>query len=212
MFNPRPPLRYKVSSWRQLPECLSNNSKELHIHLTDFYNNPSMCGFRISVDHDRFGTVFACVLNARGEMITPSSPFGFNELSPEQILRELRRFGFFIEYRPNKHLPGPQIEYIITLRGLGYDKLRKISVWEEAPSGCKTAKTYLVAFQSYPLDSWLSDSYCPSKQEFTEALVNGTACNLTEICKTKSFNWNWLDYVANIDDIIRDNADDMINW
>ena len=206
------PLRYKISSWRQLPDCLSNNSKLLHIHLSDFINNRNLLGFRITVEHDTFGTLFACVLNASGDIITPGYDYVPYELSPDAILKELEKFGYFITYEPVASLPGNQIEYLITLRGLGYDKLRKLSVWKNGLSGKESSPVKLVAFQSDPHGDWLNNAYCPSDKEFYNALMDGTAANLTEICKTKKFRWDWLDFVANIDDIIKENADEMIHY
>lgn len=210
MFSSTMPLRYKISSWNQLPECLSNNSRDLQLHVSSFKGGPTLEGFRIRVDHKLYGTLFACTIDARGEIITPCEVYGLKELTTSQILQQLARFGFFIEYSPNKHLSGPQIDYLMTLRGLGYDKIRLLTVWNRTTGRVDTARTYVVAFQSYPLDSWLSDTYCPSDEEFTKALVCGSACNLTEISKTRQFKWDWLNFVANIDDIIADNAYDMI--
>ena len=28
-------LRYKISSWKELPQCMSNNSRKLHLHVID---------------------------------------------------------------------------------------------------------------------------------------------------------------------------------
>lgn len=204
------PLRYKISSWRQLPECLSNNSRHLKIHLTDFFNNRHLRGFRISVDHDTMGTLFACILHARGDIVTDGYEFEKCELSTEEILRELKKFGFLITYHPNQNLPSAQLEYLISLRGLRYDKIRILNVWDLSSAGIKEYKTYIVAFMSDPHGDWLNNGYCPSLKEFSKALIDGTACNLTEVSKTRCFRWDWLNFVANIDDIIKENADDMI--
>ena len=210
------PLQYRISIWRQAKECLSNNSQKLHIHTTDFISNDKLQGFRISVDHEIFGTLFACVLNARGLIVSDldatdpllEDPI-YYELSTQQILQELRKYGFWIEYNPREALPGDQLDYLMTLKGLNYDKIRVMNTWT-APRGVKEFKTNIVVFNSTKHRYWLNNDYAPSEKEFTQALLDGSAANLTEICKTKKFRWDWLDYVANIDDIIRDNAGDNI--
>ena len=209
------PLRYNISSWRQLPQCKSNNSKNLHLHVTDYIDNHLLMGFRISVEHSVYGILFACVLNARGDIVTytdPNVPAGnpvTHELTTKQILEELHKYGFFITYNPREHLPSSQLEYLMTLKGLHYDKLRVLHV-HEYKNGANQARRYLVAFKSCKHRQWLNNDYSPSLKEFTDAVVEGSATNLTEICETKQYRWDWLDYVANIDDIIRDNAGDNI--
>lgn len=210
MISQGQPLRFKISSWRQLVGCVSNNNCDLHIHVTDFYNNDILRGFRISVDHDSFGTVFACVLQARGTMITETAEYGESELSADSIIAELAKYGFLVTYAPNENLSSGQLEYLMTLKNLGYDKIRIINPWTSA-NGEKEFEPKVVAFQSSPLGDWLNNAYSPYIDEFTKALLDGTAVNLTYISKTKKYRWDWLkDFVGNIDDIIQDNADDMI--
>lgn len=204
------PLRYKISSWRQLPQCLSNNSSALHIRVTDFINNEFLRGFRISVVHETYGTLFACVLHARGTIITEAAEYGAKELQISGILAELEKYGFLITYAPNEKLPGGQLEYLATLRHLGYDKIRILNVWSNNVEGTKEWAPKVVAFSSKRLGDWLNNAYSPHERELYKALIDGSAANLTEICKTKKYRWDWLDFVANIDDVLCDNADDLI--
>lgn len=210
------PLRYNISSWRQLPQCLSNNSRHLHIHTTDFmFSDPDYAhplrGFRISVDHEFYGTLFACMLNAKGDIVSPintdcmiEGPISY-ELSTSEILSELAKFGFIISYEPRKHLSGSQLQYLMTLKGLHFDKLRRLAV-----NALNDTKVYLVVFNSKDHPQWLNNGYSPNKHEFSNALLAGTALNISEILDSKRYSWDWLDYVANIDDILKDNAGDNI--
>ena len=204
------PLRYRISSLRQLPCCLSNNSHSLKIHVSDFTNNDLLEGFRITVEHPTMGILFACLLDAKGTFITgldKKSPS--HEFTIDQILAELRKFGFLIEYRPALNLSGDQIQYLMTLNKLGFDKIRILNVWKTVREE-KSFTWYVVAFRACPHGDWLNDGYSPSQKEFQAALMNGTAMNLTDVSKTRQFRWDWLDYVANIDDLIRVNADDGV--
>lgn len=205
------PLRYKISSWRQLPNCLSNNSRELRIHITDFFNNEELRGFRISLEHTTMGVLFCCVLQARGSLITDEDAYGASELSPTEILKELYKYGFYITYEPITALSGNLLDYLITLDKLGYDKIRVLNVWHYTKNGSQESDTKIVAFQANPLGNWLNNGYSANEKEFLEALNAGTAINLTDTSRTKNFRWDWLyGNVLNIEDVIEDNADQMI--
>ena len=205
------PLRYNISSWRQLPNCLSNNSRALRIHVTDFFNNEELRGFRISLEHTTMGVLFCCVLQARGSIVTDEDEYGASELSPEEILRELKKYGFDITYEPVKGLSGNLLDYLITLDKLAYDKIRILNVWHYNKNGMQESETKVVAFQANPHGDWLNNGYSASEKEFIQALNDGTAINLTDMSRTKNFRWDWLyGNVLSIEDVIRDNADQMI--
>lgn len=206
-MNPMP-LRYNISNLRQLTGCLSNNSRDLSIHVTEFYNQPTIRGLRISVEHTIMGTLFACVIDASGKLITDYGNQGqFHEFTVEDILGELEKYGFYVTYNPRYNLKGTQIEYLMTINKLGYDKIRVLDVWN-APIGVKESKWYVVVFRSKAHPDWLNNAFSPSEKEFKQALVDGTAINITDICECHKYNWSWLDYVGNIDDILLDNAGD----
>lgn len=212
MSNLQEPLRYKISSWRQLPNCLSNTSRELRIHITDFFNNEELRGFRISVEHSSMGVIFCCVLQARGSIVVDEDEYGATELTPEEILKELHKYGFYIVYEPINALSGNLLDYLITLDKLDYDKIRILNVWHYK-NGVKESDTKIVAFQSNPHGEWLNNGYCANEKEFLSALNAGTAINLTDTSKTKNFRWDWLyGKVLNIEDIIQGNADQMIEF
>lgn len=203
-------LRYQISSWQQLPNCLSNTSRELHVHVANIVNSPNLSGLRISIEHDRYGTLFTYMAGCGGELIdiTPEA-----DISTEQILGQLRQFGFLVQFSPESNLPSSQLEYMLTLRKLHYDKIRILNVWKPRITTEKEFKQYVVAFQSSAHKFWLNREYSPSEDEFTEGLINGTAINLTDISKTKRYNWSWLkEYVANIDDVVRDQIGDVTTW
>lgn len=208
MSNSRPPLRYKISSWTQLPQCRSNNDRDLRISVTELSCETALYGFRISVKHPKFGTLFSEVLGAKGSFITPleetHEDLAF-ELSVDYILQELRKYGFFIEYNPRAHLPEEMLNYLRTLQGLDFDKIRILNVYESHMNGITDYKWYIVAFRTCKHRNWLENTYSASNKEFTNALLQGSAINITEMSAVKDFSWTWLDYVANIEDILEDN-------
>lgn len=205
MMNPECPLRYKISNWHQLSKCKSNNSRDLEIIVSDYINNDKLTGLRISVIHKNLGVLFATVLDADGLIVTHIDEISDN-LSNATILKELQRYGFLITYDESFNLPSAQIEYLITLQALGFDKLRILTVVNHHSN---QAVNKVVAFQVNPLGDWLNNAYDPSESEFLAALDAGTAINLTDISKTKDFRWDWLyGKVVSIEDVIEDNISD----
>ena len=204
-------LRYNISSWYQLPGCLSNNSKDLSLHVADFHHESEFRGIRITVEHNRYGTLFATIVNAEGYIVSPdeitvSSERAYN-LPIDAILKEFEKFGFLITYNPKTHLSGNQLQYLMTLQKLKFDKIRILNTWT-SPRGVKEFTTHFVAFKAEKMDTWLNSGYSPPESELTQAMLDGKAVDLTYIGCSKKFNWSWLDYVASIDDILRDNLDD----
>lgn len=192
-------LRYSITDWHQLPAAKSNNSAALHAKVVDLIQNEDITGLCISVYHDTMGTLFACLLHASGSAITPG-PSGLpTELTTQEILDELYKFGFVIEYNQSEHLPSTQVEFLRSLLSLNYDKLRLLAVRNN-----ETARTLLVAFNVETNPKWLDNTYVASEKEFTLATANGTAMNLTDATRHElnKWDWGWLTYVANIQDIL----------
>ena len=207
MITNNTPLQYKISDWRQLTECLSNNSRDLHIEVSTFLNDDRLNGLRISVKHCEYGTLFSYVLGATGCIISRYDSDMMPELTPSQILIELAKYGFYVEYVPVNYLKGNQLKYLATISELGFDKLRLASVWNLDKAGLKVYKTHIVVFNSLNHINWLNAGYCPSLSEFNQALGDGSAVNLTGVSQTNQFDWSWLhNKVMNISDILQDNA------
>ena len=201
------PLQYAISNWHQASKCLSNNSRFLKIVVTDFIQDNRLNGLRIQVVHDTFGVLFACVLNAKGSLISELEPNIVQEFTTDQIILELAKYGFLITYREYEKLGGNQIQYLMTLSSLHFDKIRILNVWT-APRGVKEFQQFIVAFNVEQNPDWLNAGYAPSNDEFVAALNNGSAFNATAISRERNYRWDWLyNWVADIDDIIADNAD-----
>ena len=200
------PLNYRISDWRQLEHCKSNSSRELHIKVTTFVNDFRLNGQRINVIHDTFGTLFSCVVNAKGSLISTDIEGYVHEFTPGQILSELKKYGFNVEYSVKDSITGNQLELLMTLDKLGFDKLRVISVWS-APLGVKENKVHVVAFQIDPLGDWMNSGYSPSIDEYQDAVTNGFAFDITGLSRAKDMNWSWLyGWVASISDIIEEQS------
>lgn len=206
MYPYRTPLRYQISNWKQLPNCKSNNSKQLHLHVTDFIQNNDINGVRITLDHEIYGELFSYVVNASGSLVSTFDKDIEYELTTDEILTQLAKYGFLITFHSWEDLSGDQVQYLMTLQNLHFDKIRLLSVWD-APNGVKEFKLHVVAFQVEQLPDWLNAGYAPSKTEFLDALNSGYAINISAISETRNYRWDWLyNWVADIGDVLADNA------
>lgn len=203
------PLRYRISNWKQLEGAKSNNSRDLSISVTTFVNDHRLNGQRIRVEHRVFGTLFACVVSGKGTLLTKNIEGYMHEFTPAQILAELEKYGYYIQYDPTEQLNGNQLEFLMTINKLGFDKIRVVAVWD-APLGVKENKIHIVAFNSKVNGDWLNSGYSPSKMEYFNSLSTGSAIDLSQLSDQKHYDWSWLyGWVANIDDIIADQAIDQ---
>ena len=200
------PLRYRISSWYQLPECKSNNSRFLHIHVTDMMGGDQLEGIRIRIDHDDYGTLFAIVLSSRGSLISPGSQY-MNSMSTDQVLMELSKYGFLVEYKPSSYLPGSLLTYLMTLKNLLFDKIRVLPIRQKVDHTVML-QSQIVAFTSYKCPKWLNNSYVATEEEVAHAAMKGYAVNISALPETREYDWAWLrDWVANIDDILAQNTE-----
>ncbi len=211
------PLRYNISNWVQLAECKSNNSVDLHITVKQIIDDGShrLTGTAILVNHTQYGTLFSCLVNASGTLLTPDEDSGIiQEFTTDEITKILATFGFDVTFKINQHLDGDQISYLITLNDLGFDKIRKLYVYRDGDTiisgNAETIQRhyseFLVAFNVEKCPDWIHNDYTCSSKVFLKALESSGAMNLTDLKQTKGFDWTWLTYVANIEDIIEDNS------
>lgn len=200
------PLQYNISSWDQLTKCQSNNSKDLHISVTDFMQNAKLDGILIKVCHKVLGVLFACLVDGSGTLLSEDGTNHIHEFTTADILAELAKFGFIVTYNPREHLDGDQLQYLMTLNQLGFDKIRTLVVNKYTQQGTTKPTPTVVAFKVDKCSKWIDNKFIENESDFLLALSNGSAINISAISQEQKFRWDWLDYVANIDDIISDNA------
>ena len=193
------PLRYTITDWHQLSNCESNNSRDLFIRVSDIIQTGVLTGLKIQVCHTAFGALFACVLNAQGSIITPTDQNEVIEFTTDRILQELAKYGFLVTYNQVAYLPTDQLSFLYSLLALGYDKLRVINVRKSKTEAYK----YLVVFDVDKAPLWLNNLHVASYNEYTSVLQRGGAVNITD--KGKRWHWEWLDFIANIEDILEQN-------
>lgn len=197
------PLRYRISDWHQANKCLSNNSRDLWISVTDLLNNDILTGVRIAICHRQFGTLFSTVVKTHGNIISEFAENIDKDISNAAILKEFAKYGFLVDYKPESNLPGSQISYLMSVAGLNFDKIRIMSVYEYDTNGRKHSENYVVAFMSVYNPYWLNANYSCSMKEFKERLASGSVTNLSKVSEQRNFDWSCLyNNIANIDDIL----------
>lgn len=203
-----PPLRYNISDWHQLPECKSNNSRELKLVVTDLIKNSVLEGVVIKVMHETFGVLFACTVGGSGNLLTTAkglaSPY---ELPTATILQSLEVFGFYITFNKRAALKGDQLKFLMTLDNLGYDKIRLLRVnCYEPKTGALNVETHIVAFMIDKCPNWLDNTCYEEEKTFVSLLRRGGVFDVSSLSVAHNYDWSWLDYVANIKDILSDNS------
>lgn len=200
------PLQYKISSWDDLSRCKSNNSTKLRISVTHFLNEDLLKGIRIAVVHDHLGDLFATILNGSGNLISKFDEGLDPDMSVQDILKQLARFGFLIEYKRSSNIGGEQLDKLIALGSLGFDKIRILPVVHKDERNQLRSYYHVVVFKGDKdvTKNWTLNTYVCPRDHFEKVLVDGAALNIT---KLPSEGWEWLeDYVMNIADILNDNA------
>lgn len=197
------PLRYKIRSLHQLTSCLSNNSRDLQISVTDFIQNDKLEGLCIRVTHSEFGVLFACMPKSRGNLLYRSDDADYYTIPIEVMLKELEKFGFFVEYDPALDLNDHQIDLLVSVMKMGFDKVRVLSVYENKPTG-RIFYNHVVAFISNIVPDLLLPAKAASSEEYNSYIEKGIMLNLGALSRDKMYDWSFLhNSVQNIEDIIR---------
>lgn len=182
--------RYRISDWSQLADCRSNSSKDLRISVTEYINNPDIEGTQIEVRHPKYGTLMAYIIKPVGNLTLPLPRGTDNVMTSSILLNELKRYGFYVEYREERTLPPGQIELINSAKSLGGRKLRLMRVYDSKDP--EVADVYVVAFDPGKVPDWMNSGYSCSKTEFMEVLYKGHAFNLSTMAATAKYRWDWL--------------------
>ena len=198
------PLRYSIASWAQAPKCLSNTSPDLRISVAsieDRFINAQI----VSVEHTLYGTVFAAAVSGDGLIVSDHNIDGkaIQWLTTEQVLDQLARFGFYIEFNIRGSLPGSILSYLMTLDKLNYQHITRMKV--TYPDG--SSKIQVIAFEGSNNPRWLSYPCEITQGDLALACLRGTAINVSIITQGLFIpdDWSWLTFVANIKDVIEEN-------
>ena len=192
------PLRYSISEWDQLTQCLSNSSRDIKIKVSHI-DDKRFSGTTIKVTHAKYGVLFAYTVDIDSN-ITFKNEYGiYNELTSDEIIAELEKYGFFISFEHFPSVKKEQIDYLESVKRLGFTKMRLLEVIDSRGS---IEKAY-IAFKTGFDDNLLVNRYKVSKKAFGELAASGSICLLTDCLQGISFSWRFLDgYIFNIEDVI----------
>lgn len=191
-------LQYKISDWHQLVKCQSNTSPDLKIGVTDFLNNDEIAGIRISVNHPKYGSLFSILLGdyCYGSLVSPiaySATYATRDCETDivQIVQnQLERFGFYITYSQENYLSKPQVEFLRAVNAFNMDKLRLVSVHDDIH--LDDTQLFITAFNVEHLPAWIQTGYSPGRSEWSKAISEGYAINVSALCKNPEFKWDWM--------------------
>lgn len=190
-------LQYQISSWDQLKDCKSNLSPDYSIKVSKFINNYDVNGTRICVYHSKYGVLFSYLICPHGDLISNYIyETSLDIMTPDIVINELSRFGFYIDFVPENDLPSGQVELLRSIKSLGYDKIRVLAVNDLSND---STKIYIAAFKIGKLDDWYNAGYSPSRIEFENAVISGYAFVVSD----DQYDWNFLyNSVQDIDQIL----------
>ena len=125
-------------------------------------------------------------------------------LTTEEILKQIQKFGFIVEYNVRANLPGPVISYLMTMLNLGYVKITRIGVRTLNSDGSVYIRSTVILMKDAPetLDLLRFDEVI-TISEFMHKLDLNVVVNATN---EPGMNWDWLTYMANIEDLLQENS------
>ena len=194
-------LQYQISDWSQLTKCMSNNSPELKIKVSKYMQNRDIRGTKVEVFHPHYGTLLAYTIQPKGNLITDITDLDLDIMHSQTLLNELRRYGFYVDFVQEANLSSGQVALLRTIQGLKFDKIRLCSIRDLSANFTKSLR--VTAFNIQNHDQWLNSGYSPTKQEWDNAILDGSAFNVSGLDEAMKYNWDWLyNAVYDIDEIL----------
>lgn len=200
-------LRYKISNWSQITDCLSNNSRNLYLSLNKIIDGNRLKGQLLQVNHASYGTLFAAMIIGSGQLITETDDEGniIPFLTTKEILKQIQKFGFIVEYDVKSNLPSPTIALLSTLYELKYDKITVVQVRIRSTE----SSSYIWKPQTIVMKSEFNTDIINYRCKITEKLFKDKLAKNTimNVSNEEGINWDWVTYTANISDILDENID-----
>lgn len=203
-------LRYEIDDWSQVTECKSNNSRKLHLTYDNVLAS-DLTGGVVRVEHDLYGCLFAYLVNGSGTVLSEQRDGIMYELTTGQVLSELAKYGFLIQFTHRPVLDDDQFNLLVTAQGLGLNKIRIMyvdmsSVLVPNLSNEYRRRGYLVAFNVDKLPKWLNNTHTCTTEEYFKAVTEKGAVNLSAAQGGLDGGHNWqflVDKVLNIEDLLK---------
>lgn len=200
-------LQYSISDWSQLANCRSNADKDLRISVSKYLNNPDIDGTTVAVTHPKYGTMLAYTIQPSGALTLPL-PLGTTDvMRASTLLNELKRYGFYVEFRAEPSLASGQVGLLKSATAFGTTKLRLMRVYDHKDP--TSSEIYIVSFDPNRVQDWMNSGYSCSDVEFSETVSAGKALNLSTLANADKYGWDWLyNKVLDIYALLEANASD----
>lgn len=161
----------------------------------------------IQVRHANYGVLFAAMIKGSGSLLTDYDEEGnyLPFLTTEEILKQLLKFGFYIKYDVKSNLPSSVFSFLARIDDIGYDKITRVGVAKRNREGSRICEETVLVFKACPENSdILKYGAVISKSTLDAKLEANIAMNVTH---EEDMVWDWLNYTANISDILDENTD-----
>ena len=206
MFKDRD-LYYEIDEWPQICDCISNVSEKLHVTY-DVLLGRKISGGIVRVEHDDYGTLFAYLVDGSGDLLEPDSNGVVFELTTDEVLLELHKYGFNVRFSERIRFNRDQYQLLTSASLFGMDKIRLMFVDNGVFDLSKgyDRKARLVLFDASNLSSWLDNQKTCTEKEFVDAIESGYAINVTKATGgiKPGNNWSFLyEHIYNVCDLIR---------
>ena len=200
-------LYYEIDSWNQACDCMSNASDKLHITY-DIVLDRGINGGIIRIEHDDYGCLFSYLVNGSGNLLIPDCNDVVFELTNDEILMELHKYGFNIKFSKRIDINDSQYQLLSSAQLFGMDKIRLMYVdssWVKQDNHFER-KARLVIFNPSHLLNWLDNQKVCTRDEFANAIDNGYAINVTHAVGglTPGNDWSFLyEHIFNVSDLLK---------
>lgn len=127
-------------------------------------------------------------------------------LTTEEILQQIAKFGFIVQYDLKSNLPAPVINYLSSLYNLGYDKINKLNVRVKSKDKLSyIQKTYVIVMKSCDeTTNLMKFGKRVSEAMLDKFLRQNLIINATD---EPDMVWDWVTHLFNIEDILNENID-----
>lgn len=126
-------------------------------------------------------------------------------LTTAEVLKQIEKFGFIVEYDLKSNLPDQVISYLSMLYNLGYDKISQIGVRTRNEKGQLIIRPTVIVMKSCEATiDLMKFNRVITEKEFSQKLDLNVVINVTN---EPDMVWDWLTYMANIRDILEENID-----
>lgn len=125
-------------------------------------------------------------------------------LSTQEILKQIAKFGFYVEFNEMSNLPGPTLDYIQNIMQLGYQKITRILLQTTSKEGDIMWRNSVIVYKVVPDNTdLLGFGMKISRKNWMDKVDANTVLNVTD----EGIDWDWVDCMYNLSDVMDENLD-----